>query len=148
MVRVFAMANLDRAKWRSLLENPAAMKSLFGDTDPDLSRVRFTGLHVAELCSMVSVTLAVDWETVHRPKRWGTGGGNTVSIELQCIDIEELSLGMRTGESIVSCEIGTGDSSERTVRIHGDRTELIVRCQRLRANKLIPYHADYSPASL
>ncbi len=94
------MTNPHQVEWRSLLENPTAMHSVFGESDPDLSEARLVGTNIAEGGSLLTLTLAVNQAPVSRPARWKAA--NAVSIELQCLGLEQASIGVRCGNSTVS----------------------------------------------
>jgi len=136
------MTNLPQVEWRGLLENPAAMHSVFGEADPDLSEARLVGINIAEGGSLLSLTLAVNQSPVSHPARWKAA--NAVSIELQCLGLEQASIGVRSGNSTVSCEITKEGQSGRMIRIIGPWADVVIRCGFLRVNRLVPYTVDYS----
>jgi hypothetical protein len=142
----YAMTNAHQIEWRGLLENPAAIHSVFGEIDPDLTEVRLVGTNIAEGGSLLTLTLAVKRVPVSRPARWKAA--NAVSIELQCLGLEQASISMRCGNSTVSCEITKQGPVERMIRIIGPSADVVIRCGFLRVNRLVPYTVDYSQEAI
>lgn len=138
------MVNPHQTQWRSLLENPAAMNSVFGEADPDLSDVRLVGISISEGGSLLTLNLAIKQAPVRQPARWRSSSANTISIELQCLGLEEASIVARSGDSIVSCEIEKEYEAGRVIRIVGASTDVVIRCGFLRVNRIVPYAVDYS----
>jgi hypothetical protein len=139
----------DKIHWRELLLNPEAVASVFGENDPDLGAVRLQALGIAECGSAINIKLAVECAPLNQPLRWPRTNANATSIELQCLDLRELSLTMRSGESAVSCKLGTDERhSSRTVEIHGSSTDLLIRCGFLKVNRITPYSYDPSISAL
>jgi hypothetical protein len=135
----------DKTHWREVLVNPEAVASVFGECDPDLRSVRLQALGIAECGSAISIKLAVECTPTNQPRRWPKIDANATSIELQCLDLRELSLTMRSGESAVSCELRMDEQpSSRNVEIHGSSTDLLIRCGFLKVNRITPYRHDES----
>lgn len=132
--------------WRDLLENPAAIASVFGEADPDLSAVRLHGIDVAEGGSFLTVKFSVRRELDRLPNRWGSKV-DEISIELQCLALVEASMSIRSGDSTVRCEFTNDSVSGRALRIRG-ATDVSIRCGFVRVNHIVPYVADYSPEAM
>jgi len=137
-----AMTNPDQTQWRNLLENPAAMSSVFGGADPDLSDARLLGIDIAEGGSLLTLKLSVNQAPGSQSGRWKTA--NAISMELQCLGLEQASISTRSGDSTVSCEIKNEDGKGRIIRMIGPSTDVVIRCGFLRVNHLVPYTADNS----
>lgn len=138
------MINPQQPQWRSLLENPAAMNSVFGEADPDLSDVRLVGISVAEGGSLLTLKLAIKQAPARQPVRWKPNSANSISFELQCLGLEEASIIARSGESIVSCAIEQDREAGRVIRMVGPSTNVVIRCGFLRVDHIVPYAVDYS----
>jgi hypothetical protein len=136
------MTNPHQIEWRGLLENPAAMISVFGEADPDLSDARLLGINIAEGGSLLTLKLAAKQAPGSQSVRWKTA--NAISIELQCLGLEQASINTRCGESTVSCDITKEGEAGRMIRMMGSSTDVVIRCGFLRVNHLVPYTADYS----
>jgi hypothetical protein len=142
------MTDTHETQWRVLLENPAAISSIFGETDPDLSNARLLGISISEGGSLLTLNLAVNQVPARQPTRRMTNSANATSIELQCLALEEASIAARPGDSSVSCEIAKQHEAGRMIRIIGASTEVVIRCGFLRVNHIVPYTANYSPKTM
>src|SRR6201986_2480149 len=89
------MSTLNPGQWRGFLENPAAFRSVFGGVDPHLSGVRLMGTEGGKNGSSVRLKMALTCAPSQPAVRWQRMQANTVSIELQCFGLEELSVAMQ-----------------------------------------------------
>lgn len=131
------------AQWRGFLDNPAAVKTVFGGVDPNLEAVRLMGMDAGANGSSVRLKMALTSPRTNPSVRWQRMSANAVSIELQCFGLEELSVAMQPGDSTVSCEITRDSAGHRVLRIVGPSIDLVIRCDSMRVNHIVPYIAEY-----
>jgi len=141
------MSNPIPAQWRGFLENPGAVKSVFGGVDPNLAAVRLMGMDTGESGPGVRLKMALTSPRTNPSVRWQRMSANAVSIELQCFGLEELSVAMQRGDSTVSCEITRDAAGHRMLRIVGPSIDLVIRCDSMRINHIVPYTSEYSVGS-
>ncbi len=138
------MTALNHEQWRGFIENPAAMKSVFAQADPCLSAVRFTGMDPGNGDSGLRLKLALHYARAKPPAPWQRVKANSISIELQCFGLQEVSVSMQPGDSTVSCDITQDATGHRVLRIVGPSIDLLIRCAFLRMNHILPYSAESS----
>ena len=140
------MSDFRSASWRGFVENTAAMRSVFTEVDPNLSAVRLTGMDAAEgSCLKLKVALSYDGE---KPLVcWQRIEANALSIELQCFGLKELTMAMQPGYGTVSCDISKDPGGNQVLRIVGPSIDLLIRCGYLRINHIVPYTAEFFPAT-
>jgi hypothetical protein len=122
------------------------MESAFGQDDPSLSEVRLIGIDVPESNSFVTIRLSLNQPPLTLKRK--TTAANATSIELQCLDLIEANLSLRTGEDNVALEFTNNGGSSLRVRIIGRFSEIAIECRFLRLNHVKAYTADHSQKNL
>ena len=140
------MFDLNQKQWRGFIENPAAMKSVFAGVDPCLSAVRLIGMDTGDGGSCLRLKLSLHYARKKPPAPWQKTQANSLSIELQCYGLLEVSVTMQPGDSTVSCDISQDPGGNRVLKILGPSIDLLIRCGFLRINHILPYTAE--PPSL
>ena len=136
------MTVLNQVQWRGFIENPVAMKSIFAQAGPCLSAVRFTGMDPGTGDSCLRLKLALHYARTKPPLPWQRVKANSISVELQCFGLQELSVSMQPGDSAVLCDITQDATGNRVLRIIGPSIDLLIRCAFLRMNHILPYSAE------
>lgn len=138
------MAHSSPEQWRGFLDNPTAMKSVFGGVNPNLEALRLMGMDAGESGSGVRLKMALTCAHANPSVRWQRMRADAVSIELQCFGLEELSVAMQPGDSTVSCEITRDAAGHRVLRIVGPSIDLVIRCGSMQVNHIVPYTSEWS----
>jgi hypothetical protein len=136
------MPDLNQTQWRGFADNPAVMKSVFAEVDPYLSAVRLTGMDSGDCGSCLRLKLALHCARTKPPAAWKRINADSVSIELQCFGLQELSVTMQPGDSTVTCDITQDTAGNRVLRVVGRSIDLLIRCGFLRINHILPYTAE------
>jgi hypothetical protein len=131
-----------QAQWPGFVEIPSAMKSVFAGGDPSLASVRFAGMDAGDGGSCLRLKLALHYARTSLPAPWQRIKANSVSLELQCFGLQEISVSMQPGDSTVSCDISQDTTGNRVLRIVGPSIDLQIRCAFLRMGHLLPYAAE------
>lgn len=141
------MSSENPAQWRGFLENPAAMKSVFGGVNPTLAALRLMRMDTGDSGSSLRLKMALKSRRADPSVRWQRMSADAVSIELLCFGLEELSVAMQPGDSTVSCEITRDAAGHRMLRIIGPSIDLVIRCDSMTVNHIFPYTAEHPVGS-
>jgi hypothetical protein len=88
--------------WTSLVENPEAVTSTFGD-EPSLLSGRLMKIELLEDGPTVNVNLALRDYPRNPPERWSRIGANAVTLTLQLMGASQISIAGWEAENVVDC---------------------------------------------
>lgn len=127
------------SEWRNFTTNPEAIASTFGEADPSLEDIRLMRLELSEDGPTLNLSLALNDYPSNPPVRWKRGSNDSVTIQLQCLDLVNLSLSRSSGDSVISCKIGRGKAASVQIFITGKAIEASIQCNFVRINHVAPY---------
>jgi len=131
--------------WLDLAENPEAVKSAF-EIAPSLKDVEVVALRIDRDGPTITVDIALSEQPSKLSPRWERISANAVTLTLQLLGVETVSLDGWATENQATIDINPGSSTKIEVQITGATTQFRCRCQWLRIAGLTGYRREsHSP---
>jgi len=131
--------------WFSFVENPKALNDFF-DTAPSLKNVEVVSLVVDRDGPSVSLHLAINETPTKFPARLKKQNPNAISLRLQLLGVETLTLEGWATDNPAKVNIEAGVKTKVAVHINGPTMQLNCSCQWIRIEGITAYRRE--PQSL
>ena len=132
------------SSWRKFTMNPEAIASVFGEFDPSLSDVKLSKGEFSDEGPTLLLSFEINDYPSNPPTRWNRAPSNLVVIQLQCLGVQSLSMGMNSEFGKISCQMSKDEGGLIEIHISGNSTTALVRCGFIRINHVTPYLRDSS----
>jgi hypothetical protein len=124
--------------WLDAIQNPEAIKQIF-EVPPTLGDVEVVSVLISRDGPTVEVHLALD-ETPNRlSARLKTIHANAVTLKLQLLEVDELTLEGWATENRASIDIAANDAKNIEVSIKGSTMRFRCHCRWIRIDGVTPY---------
>jgi Immunity protein 50 len=129
--------------WLDFAENPDAIRSTF-DTTPSLVDVEVMRVIIEREGPTVEINTTLNEPPTRLSKRLDRSGANAVTVKLQFLGVQSLSLHGWASENRANVEIRPGISAKIGVNVTGTTMRLSCECAALRVAGLTAYQREIS----
>jgi hypothetical protein len=123
--------------WAEFLESPKAVEMF--NPEPSLDNVRLSALLLDHNGPAVTMTIQVRDYPVNPPVKWRIQQYNTVTIEVQGVGLEQITMAGWAVDNLVSMVINRLPEGKLSLHATGQATEIEMRCGWLRILGVKPY---------
>ncbi|MBY0503852.1 MAG: immunity 50 family protein [Bryobacteraceae bacterium] len=129
--------------WSSVIENPRAIEMF--QQEPSLENITLSTLLLEHEGPTVTMVVQLRDYPASPPAKWRLQDNNAVTMDLQALGVEQITLSGWSTENQVSILIERAAGGQLRLRARGTTTDVEILCGWLRIIAVTPYRRNSQP---